>query len=200
MQKKLSMLLAILTLLGSLSLLPVSAAQNEDNTDPTQPETLTATDAPTGAPAEVAADPPTEAPTDSPTEAPGEKAFPVINNVVPSANGVTVSWTAVEGASKYIVYAKKNGEDFAKLGDVCALSYEHCLTPNNTPYTYSVQAVDQNGDPIGDFMKTALPSPACPRRSSKVSKTPSKVKRSAGNPSAQNACTASVSKRRAVGT
>ena len=196
MQKKLSLLLAILTLLGSLTLLPVSAAQNEDNTDPTQPETLTATDAPADALAEVAADPPTEAPTD----APGEKAFPVINNAVPSANGVTVSWTAVEGASKYIVYAKKNGGDFEKLDDVCALSYEHCLTPNNTPYTYSVQAVDQNGDPIGDFMKTALPSPACPRRSSKVSKTPSKVKRSAGNRSAQNACTASASKRRAVGT
>ena len=164
MQKKLSMLLAILTLLGSLTLLPVSAAQNEDNTDPTQPETLTAADAPADALAEVAADPPTEAPTDSPTEAPGEKAFPVINNVVPSANGVTVSWTAVEGASKYIVYAKKNDGDFEKLGDVCALSYEHCLTPNNTPYTYSVQAVDQNGDPIGDFDEdgftfSCLPAP-----------------------------------------
>ena len=114
MKKKLSLLLAILTILSSLTLLPVSAAQNEDNTDPTQPETLTATDAPTGALAEVSADPPTEAPTEAPTDAPGEKAFPVINNVVPSANGVTVSWTAVDGASKYIVYAKKNGEDFAK--------------------------------------------------------------------------------------
>ena len=46
---------------------------------------------------------------------------------------------------------------------MCA-SYEHCLTPNNTPYTYSVQAADQNGDPIGCFDEngftfSCLPAP-----------------------------------------
>ena len=101
--------------------------------------------------------------------------FTVITGAVPSANGVTVSWKAFKGAKKYIVYAKKSSaKKWTKLALVAARSYEHRLTPNNTSYTYSVQAADKKGNPICDFDKTGytfacLPAPKLKSISNTVS-------------------------------
>ncbi len=130
---------------------PTEATVAETQAAETSPTDAQPTEEPTEAAPVRASEKAQTCATEAPIEAPA-KVFPVISEVAPSLNGVTVKWKAFTGASKYIVYAKKGAaKSWSKLATVSALSYEHRLTPNNTQYTYSVRAADQNGKALGDF-------------------------------------------------
>ena len=132
---------------------PASAPATETATEPagaqpTQPATEPAAD-----PATV---PATEAPTEPPTEAPTEpvEVIPRVTKVVPAYQGVTISFTAYEGAVKYRLFTKKSdGSGWKGIGDTAALSYTFKgVTPYKTD-VYTVRAIGADGKFISGYDK-----------------------------------------------
>lgn len=63
------------------------------------------------------------------------------------AGVIDLTWEPVEGATGYIVYRKKPGEAYARLGtvDATVMSYSDARTSHGSVYRYSVAAVGANG-------------------------------------------------------
>jgi len=111
----------------------------------------------------VVGDLPTE-----PAEQPVVVEYPEIINIYPSKNGVTVCWSAYDGAAKYAVFIKNGDNSWKRLGFAAATSYEHVITPDGTPYTYTVRAVGGNEKYISGYDRTGvefscLPAPKLTR-------------------------------------
>jgi hypothetical protein len=65
-----------------------------------------------------------------------------------SANGVTVTWTAVPGASKYRISRKAGNGSYVKLKETVAVSYKDTTAVSGTTYTYKVECVSSDGKTI----------------------------------------------------
>ncbi len=76
-------------------------------------------------------------------------AAPVLTGASAGPNGITVTWNAVEGATKYRVYRKTGSGGWVSMGDVTTLSYMDGAVLSGTTYTYTVKAFD--GSDWGDF-------------------------------------------------
>lgn len=71
-------------------------------------------------------------------------------NLNTTATGVNVSWNAVKGASKYVVYHKDKNNNWERLFITNNTSYLDETVPDNTSQTYTVRAMDSNGNLISD--------------------------------------------------
>ena len=173
-KRLLSAILAIILIIGAVP--TVAAAQVEPTT---APDTITdqaatdaadfteaqATEAVTEAPTEPATEAPTdaltEAPTQAPTAAPRKTAnlattaasYPVVNSITPTQSGLKLSWSAITGAAKYVIYQKVNNK-WTRIARVAAASYEHKGLTSNTTHTYTVRAIDKSGKFISDYNRT----------------------------------------------
>jgi hypothetical protein len=67
-------------------------------------------------------------------------AAPVLTGASAGPNGITVTWNAVEGATKYRVYRKTGSGGWVSMGDVTTLSYMDGAVLSGTTYTYTVKA------------------------------------------------------------
>ena len=65
---------------------------------------------------------------------------PVLKSASAGANGITVTWGAVSGASKYRVYRKTGSGSWTGLTDVTGTSYTDTNVVGGTAYTYTVRA------------------------------------------------------------
>jgi hypothetical protein len=145
------------------------SASPEEITAPADEPATDVSEIETAAPeTEPAADPETLPATEAPAEAPVEKTpakiqrtpvelaptaagYPEITRIAPTAKGLKITWNAFEGAYKYIVFIRKDGGGWKKIGETTATSFEHKNLTNNTTYVYTVRAADKNGK----FVSTA---------------------------------------------
>ncbi len=78
----------------------------------------------------------------------GVKAASVPSGVIAaaaSATSVTVSWTAVEGASSYIIYGGTSSASLAQIGTSTTTTYTHTGLVATTTYYYAVASVNAGG-------------------------------------------------------
>ena len=52
-----------------------------------------------------------------------------------------ISWTAVDGASKYAIYRSTDGKNFKYYDTTTKLSYTNISTTSGTTYYYQVKAI-----------------------------------------------------------
>ena len=89
-------------------------------------------------------------------------ASPQITGFTPVKGGVSFSWNAVDGASRYSVFMKLDGK-WKKLCNTDQTSYTHTGLSGDTLYTYTVRCIDKNGafcsgyNTAGDSVKYYLP-------------------------------------------
>ena len=74
---------------------------------------------------------------------------PTLKSASAGVNGITVTWNAVSGATKYKVYRKSGSGSWAGLADVTGTSYVDTSVTEGTAYTYTVKAY--NGSIWSDF-------------------------------------------------
>ena len=69
---------------------------------------------------------------------------PLISNIENTADGVKLSWNAVDSACKYRVYYKgKNG--WKKFAETAGASAIDDVVTSGSTYTYTIRCVDENG-------------------------------------------------------
>lgn len=69
---------------------------------------------------------------------------PLISNIENTADGVKLSWNAVDGAYKYRVYYKgKNG--WTKFAETTGTTAIDSVVTSGKTYTYTIRCVDKNG-------------------------------------------------------
>ena len=64
-----------------------------------------------------------------------------------AADSVSISWSAVAGASKYRVYYKNNGS-WTRLTDTASTSCSHTNLTSGAAYTYTIRCLDSSGNLI----------------------------------------------------
>ncbi|MEE1318689.1 MAG: fibronectin type III domain-containing protein, partial [Ruminococcus sp.] len=89
-------------------------------------------------------------PTTTVTEESFVEDYPKITNFAPIKDGVKVSWSAYDGASKYRLYYW-NGTMWKVIGTTTNLNLTHNGLTNETTYIYTVRALDSNGNNISDY-------------------------------------------------
>ena len=97
---------------------------------------------------------PTSGPTPTPTPTASTSSAPVLTARYAGANGIELSWTAVSGADRYVLFTQlvaERGWQQLDEGNLTATTYLHReFTPGAT-YQYAVRAVDANGQPLGPW-------------------------------------------------
>lgn len=69
-------------------------------------------------------------------------AAPVVTVAINSTNSKpTLSWAAVDGASKYVVYRSTDGKNFVEYSTVTKPAYTNLSTKSGTTYYYKVKAI-----------------------------------------------------------
>ena len=63
-----------------------------------------------------------------------------------AANGVSINWNAVSGASQYRIYVKNANSGWTKLGDTKTTSYVDTTAKSGSTYTYTARAMDSSGN------------------------------------------------------
>ena len=71
-------------------------------------------------------------------------AVPQITGFDNVAKGTEIKWTKVNGATKYYIYRKVNGE-WKYLGSSKTTKYLHKISKNNSSYIYSIRSEDKTG-------------------------------------------------------
>jgi hypothetical protein len=100
--------------------------------------------------AQTSTEAPTEPATEAPTEAPA--AIPEIVSANAGADGLTIKWTAYDGAAKYRLFMKSGGR-WKLVADTAALSYTHTGLGAGTEIVYTVRAMDRNNQYISGYNK-----------------------------------------------
>ena len=77
-------------------------------------------------------------------------AAPQVSKIENIANGAKISWNKVAGASKYRVFYR-NGSTWTGIGNTADTTLNHTGLKNNTEYTYTVRALDKNGNYVSGF-------------------------------------------------
>ena len=81
---------------------------------------------------------------------------PEIRYTQATANAVRIAWNKYSGAVKYRVFIK-NGKSWKGIGNTDKLYYDHTSAVMYTPYTYTVRAMDKNGNFISDYDRLGWP-------------------------------------------
>ena len=76
--------------------------------------------------------------------------YPEINSISCINNGFKISWNKFAGATKYRVFYKI-GSTWKGIGNTSETFFNHTGLKNNTEYTYTVRALDKNGNYVSDF-------------------------------------------------
>ena len=76
---------------------------------------------------------------------------PLITAVLPTQSGFKINWAALSGAAKYRLLYKTGNSDWNTLADLTATEYVHENLNNNTEYTYTVAAFDENDEELNDY-------------------------------------------------
>ena len=151
----LSVILAAVMLAGVIPAISAAELDLADDYAIAPDETV----AETVAEPETAAAPATEAPEEEPVK-PAEKkediiatadGWPEITRITPTADGLSVTWNAFEGAQQYFVFIQKETGGWKKVGATTATSFEHKNLVSNTTYIYTVRAADNAGKFISEF-------------------------------------------------
>ncbi|MCH5317266.1 MAG: leucine-rich repeat protein [Eubacterium sp.] len=71
--------------------------------------------------------------------------------VAKASNGVKITWSAVKGASKYIVYRKTVNGSYKAIKTVSGTSYIDTSAKKGTKYIYTVRCADKNGKTISSY-------------------------------------------------
>lgn len=69
---------------------------------------------------------------------------PSLSSVSNTTTGVTVTWSAVPGASKYRLFYR-NGSNWTKICDTTSTSYTHTGVVSGNTYTYTVRCISADG-------------------------------------------------------
>ncbi len=69
---------------------------------------------------------------------------PTLNSTAAANGGISVSWSAVSGASGYMVYRKTSGGSWSMLGSTTGTSYTDKTAAAGTTYYYTVRAYTGN--------------------------------------------------------
>ena len=80
--------------------------------------------------------------------------IPQITSVTPSVRGVTISWTAFEGAEKYYVFMQKPEGGWKVIGNTTATSFEHRNPDPAVTYIYTVRAANSSGAFVSGYDRT----------------------------------------------
>lgn len=75
---------------------------------------------------------------------------PTITSFDNTATGTKVTWKKPSGAAKVRLYFKNNGS-WTRIAETASTSYVHDKLTTGKSYTYTVRAVDSNGDFVSDF-------------------------------------------------
>ena len=76
---------------------------------------------------------------------------PLITAVLPTKSGFKITWAALSGATKYRLLYKTGNSDWNTLAELNATEYLHENLNNNTEYTYTVAAFDENDEELNDY-------------------------------------------------
>lgn len=76
------------------------------------------------------------------------------------ADGIRISWTAVDGAVRYGVYRKTGAEEFSLVGSTGDLSFVDQTAVTGTKYFYKVHAYNDAGDYSKSLSKGIVAQPA----------------------------------------
>lgn len=70
---------------------------------------------------------------------------PTVTSLEGNNSGVTIKWNKVGGVSKYVVYRKLNGGEYAKIGTVNSTSYTDKTAKTGKKYIYTVRCLSNDG-------------------------------------------------------
>ena len=147
----------------------------------------TATAPASGAPTSTPTPTPTAGPTPTPTPTPPASTV-AAPRLTATASGAAIelSWTAVPGATRYVLYAQRvddPGWQRLDAGDLTATSHSHRdLVPGKT-YQYAVRAIDASGQPLGDWSNyPTATAPASGAATHTPTATPTSTATAAGTP------------------
>ena len=79
---------------------------------------------------------------------------PKITAIGSNANGVSLTWNAVENAIKYNVYRKTAGKDWTKLAVLSGTAYNDKSCTLGTEYIYTIRCVNDKGGFMSGYNKT----------------------------------------------
>ncbi len=82
----------------------------------------------------------------------------MLKGAASGANGITVIWNSVSGATKYRVYRKTGSGGWVGLADVTGNIYVDSAVTSGTTYTYTVKAY--NGSVWSSFDPTGVSAAA----------------------------------------
>ena len=71
-------------------------------------------------------------------------ATPGVPAVAAAVNGVTVKWTAVEGAPKYRIFRKTGSGGWKFLADTVETEYTDTAVASGTKYTYTIRVINED--------------------------------------------------------
>ena len=144
------------TMTATLTVTPTPTATRRPTRRPTrpgdtpEPPTPTATVTPT-----ATATATLEALTATPTPTPSEStpAAPQLSATA-SGDAIELNWTAIPGASRYVLYTQvvdDPGWQQLDNGDLTAATYSHRDLVPGTTYQYAVRAIDADNQPLGPW-------------------------------------------------
>lgn len=79
-------------------------------------------------------------------------AAPIVSNIVVVNNGVTLSWSAVKGASSYRVFYMNASGDWIRLAKVTGTSYTDTAIKQGETRVYTVRCMNAKESYISDFV------------------------------------------------
>ena len=79
---------------------------------------------------------------------------PAFSEIKSTADGVKLSWNAVQGADRYRVYYKNRNGGWTRLAETASSSYIDKAVSSGSAYTYTIRCVDTDGDFISDYNTT----------------------------------------------
>ncbi len=124
---------------------PTATPEPEPTATPEPEPTATPTPEPTAAPEPTATPvPATPTPQPTPTPAPAKLATPKITKMENTADGLKVTWGAVNGADRYMVFYKlKGASKWTKIGTTTATSYtrKNANLKSGKTYVFTIRCV-----------------------------------------------------------
>jgi fibronectin type 3 domain-containing protein/GH25 family lysozyme M1 (1,4-beta-N-acetylmuramidase) len=110
-------------------------------------------------------------------------ATPKLSSVSNGTKGVTIKWSASEGAVRYRVYRKTGSGSWGRIGETTSTSYTDTTAKAGTTYTYTVRCITADGksttsgyDSTGKTVKRLTqPTPTVSKVSSGIKTSWSKV-------------------------
>ena len=97
-----------------------------------------------------------------PASAVSKPAAPKLKSVSNTSRGITIKWSAVKNAEKYLVFRKAPTVKYKKIAAVKTVSFTHKSAVSGNKYTYKIYAVNSKGKskPSNEKSITRVGTPA----------------------------------------